>query len=304
MKNDKRILLKVGLTVIISILIVLFGIAFLKETKIGILTNDLVVYFNDVNGLKEGDQVSVNGVAKGKVKKIELTSGDSVKVEFFLAKDVVLKKDYSVSVAMIELMSGKQIYIRPGLSNEPADISKPLVGARNTDVVSLIGTLNEVGSQVKHITNKLDTAIDNLDATVLEIKDIVGDEDLKSNIKGTASNFNIASRNLNLMLAQTRENINSLTDRLNNVAANLDNTVTETKPELKQTISDIRDLTAKVDTLAANLNSFVNSAKDTNSTIGKLVSEDDVYDNLNETIININKLIKKIEKDGIRLRLF
>jgi len=304
MKNDKRILLKVGLTVIISILIVLFGIAFLKETKIGILTNDLVVYFNDVNGLKEGDQVSVNGVAKGKVKKIELTSGDSVKVEFFLAKDVVLKKDYSVSVAMIELMSGKQIYIRPGLSNEPADISKPLVGARNTDVVSLIGTLNEVSSQVKHITNKLDTAIDNLDATVLEIKDIVGDEDLKSNIKGTASNFNIASRNLNLMLAQTRENINSLTDRLNNVAANLDNTVTETKPELKQTISDIRDLTAKVDTLAANLNSFVNSAKDTNSTIGKLVSEDDVYDNLNETIININKLIKKIEKDGIRLRLF
>jgi phospholipid/cholesterol/gamma-HCH transport system substrate-binding protein len=304
MKNDKRVLLKVGLTVIISILIVLFGIAFLKETKIGILTNDLVVYFNDVNGLKEGDQVSVNGVAKGKVKKIELSSGDSVKVEFFLAKDVILKKDYSVSVAMIELMSGKQIYIKPGVSNEPADITKPLVGARNTDVVSLIGTLNEVGDMVKHITNKLDTAIDNLDLTVLEIKGIVSDENLKSNIRGTASNFNVASHNLNLMLADTRQKINSLTDRLNNVASNLDNTVTETKPELKQTITDIRDLTAKVDTLAVNLNALVVSAKDTNSTIGKLVGEDDVYENLNKTIISINKLVKKIEKDGIRLRLF
>lgn len=304
MKNDKRILLKVGLTVIVSILIVLFGIAFLKETKIGVLTNDYVVYFNDVNGLKEGDQVSVNGVVKGKVRKIELTSGDSVKVVFFMAKDVILKKDYTVAVAMIELMSGKQIYVRPGISNEAADITGPLVGAKNTDVVSLIGTLNEVGDLVKHITNKLDTAIDNLDATVLEIKSIVSDEGLKSNIRGTASNFNTASQNLNLMLAQTKENINSLTSKLNNVATNFDNSVTETKPEIRQTITDIKDLTARVDSLAANLNSLVLSARDTNSTIGKLVSEDDAYENLNKTIISINKLIRKIEKDGIRLRLF
>jgi phospholipid/cholesterol/gamma-HCH transport system substrate-binding protein len=285
-------------------LIVLFGIAFLKETKIGIDTNDLVVYFNDVNGLKEGDPVSVNGVVKGKIKKIELEKGDSVRVDFYLAKDVILKKDYMVSVAMIELMSGKQIYIKPGLSNEPADITKPLVGSKNTDVVSLIGTFNVIGDQVKHIADKLDTAIDNLNLTVKDIRDITGDEGLKSNLKGTASNFHEASHNLNIMLADTRNNINSLTEKLNKVASNLDNTVTETKPELKQTISDIRELTSKVDSLAFNLNSFVVSAKDTNSTIGKLVNEDDVYENLNKAIISINKLVKKIEKDGIRLRLF
>jgi len=304
MKNDKRILLKVGLTVIISILIVLFGIAFLKDLRFGLETNDITVFFGDVNGLKEGDPVSVNGVPKGKVKRINLTTGDSVKVEFNLSKDVILKKDCVIEVAMIELMSGKQISIKPGISQEPADISKPLIGAKNTDVVSLIETMNKVGDHVQKMANKLDKTIDGLDKAVLNINDIVGDEGLKSNIRGTASNFNDASRNLNIMLAETRSNINSLTLRLNKIAENVDNTVTDTKPELKETLEDIRILTARIDTVAINLNSLVTNAKDTNSTIGKLTSEDEIYNNLNNTIISINKLIRKIEKDGLRLKIF
>ena len=304
MKNDKRILLKVGLTVIISILILLFGLAFLKDLKYGVETNNITAYFENVNGLKEGDPVSVNGVPKGKIKKIDLTTGDSVKVEFLLSKDVVLKKDYSISVAMIELMSGKQIALKPGVSGELADISKPLVGSKNTDVVSLIETMNDIGGQIKIITVKLDKTMDGLDKAVVNINDIVGDEGLKSNIRGTASNFNAASKNLNVMLSDTKNNINSLTQRLNKIAENIDNTVTDTKPELKGTIDDIRSLTARIDTLTMNLNSLVINASDTNSTIGKLTGDDEIYNNLNKTIISINKLVRKIEKDGIRLRLF
>ena len=282
----------------------LFGLAFLKDLKYGVETNDITAFFGNVNGLKEGDPVSVNGVPKGKIRKIDLTTGDSVKVEFFLSKDVVLKKDYSIAVAMIELMSGKQIAIKPGISSELADITKPLVGAKNTDVVSLIETMNDIGDQIKSITTKLDKTINGLDKAVNNINDIVGDEGLKSNIRGTASNFNAASKNLNVMLTDTRNNINLLTLRLNKIAENIDNTVTDTKPELRETIEDIRNLTARVDTLAINLNSFVVNANDTNSTIGKLTNEDEIYNNLNNTILSINKLIRKIEKDGIRLKLF
>jgi phospholipid/cholesterol/gamma-HCH transport system substrate-binding protein len=304
MDKDKKTLLKVGITIVVSVIILLYGIAFLKDLKFGLATNDLTVYFADVNGLKEGDPVSVNGVSKGKVNKIELSTGDSVRVDFSLSKEVVLKKDYNVSVAMIELMSGKQIYIKPGISNETADINRPLVGAKNTDIVGLIGTMNQVGEDVRMITRKLDTAMSNLSLTVNNINDILGDDVFKSNIKGAASNFNFASRNLNLMLAETRNSLNSLTSRLNNIASNVDNTVSETKPELKETMQDIRLLTSRLDTLTINLNSLVSNAQDSNSTVGKLLSEDDVYNNVNKTLVSINKLVKKIEKDGIRLRIF
>jgi phospholipid/cholesterol/gamma-HCH transport system substrate-binding protein len=304
MGKEKKTVLKVGITVTASIIILLYGIAFLKDLKVGIQTNELTVYFSDVNGLKEGDPVSVNGVSKGKVYKIDLAEGDSVRVDFSLSKDIVLKKDYKVSIAMIELMSGKQIYIKPGVSSEYADITKPLIGEKNTDVVSLIGTLSQVGSDVRQITQKMDTAMDKLSLTIEHVNQIAGDEGLKSNIRGAAFNFNLASRNLNLMLSETRNNLNSLTARLNSIAENVDNTVVETKPELKETMQDVRLLTSRIDSLAINLNSLVGDAKDSNSTVGKLLTEDDMYDNINKTLLSINKLVKKIEKDGIRLSLF
>ncbi len=304
MDKDKKTLVKVGFTVLVSIILLLWGVAFLKDLKFGLETNDLTVYFPDVNGLKEGDPVSVNGVVKGKIISINLAPGDSVKVEFSLSKEVTLRKDYEVSVSMIELMSGKQIYVKPGSSKENADITKPLVGAKTNDIVGLIGTMTEIGDDVKLITHKLDTAMTKMTVTIEHVNDIVGDDGLKSNIKGAASNFNVASRNLNLMLADTRSSINSLTAKLNNIAANIDNTVTDTKPELKETMQDVRILTGRLDSLTINLNSLVLNASDSNSTVGKLLSEDDIYENINKALLSINKLVKKIEKDGIRLRLF
>jgi phospholipid/cholesterol/gamma-HCH transport system substrate-binding protein len=303
MSSDRTNKFKVGITVVIALFILLYGIVFLKDFKVGIETYDLVVYFHDVNGLKEGDQVSVNGVPKGKVNKIELV-GDSVRVLFYISKDVVLKKDYSVSVAMIELMSGKQIAVKPGKGPELADISKPLIGSPSSDFVSLIGTMNEIGGDVKQLTEKLNGTIDKLDATITDINEITSDENLKSNIRGTAMNFNSASKNFNSILEENRQSLRSLTTRLNSIANNFDETLVETKPELKNTISDIRLLTGRVDSLTLNLNQFVLNAKDSNSTVGKLLTDDDFYNNLNKTVLSINKLVKKIEKDGVRLRLF
>lgn len=304
MDKDKRTLVKVGITIVVSIIMLLWGVAFLKDIKFGLETNDITVYFSEVNGLKEGDPVSVNGVVKGKIVKIELAQGDSIKVDFSLAKEVILKTDYEISVAMIELMSGKQVYIKPGTSKEVADITKPLVGAKTNDIVGLISTMTEVGQDVKTIAKKLDTAMTKMTITVDNINSIVGDDGLKSNIKGAASNFNLASMNLNLMLADTRKSINSLTVKLNNIATNVDNTVSDTKPEIKETMEDVRSLTARLDTLTINLNELVLGTKDPNSTVGKLFTQDDMYDNINKALLNINKLVKKIEKDGIRLKLF
>jgi phospholipid/cholesterol/gamma-HCH transport system substrate-binding protein len=303
MNRNRIINLKVGITVIISIFILLYGIAFLKDFKVNLRTNDLVVYFSDVNGLQEGDQVGVNGVPKGKVTSIDL-EGDSVKVLFNLSKDVVLKKDYYISIAMIELMSGKQISIKPGKSNELQDISKPLIGSKSNDVVTLIETMNNVGDEVKEISLKIDKTVDNMNSAVKNINDIVGDASLKSNIKGTALNFNTASQNLVGLLEENRQSLKTLTSRLNSIADNVDETVIDTKPELKQTFDDIKDLTNRLDSIAFNFNNILITVKDSSSTVGKLLTDHQLYNNLNKAILSMDKLIKQIKEKGIKLRLF
>lgn len=303
MDKTKASKLKVGITVIVSIIIVLYGIAFLKGFKFGVVTNDLVAYFGDVNGLKVGDQVSVSGVPKGKVKDVEL-EGDSVRISFTLARDVILKKDCSISIEMQELMSGKQLAIKPGRSSELADITKPLRGSTSMDIISLIGTMNQVGEDVKDISAKLNKTTDDLNTIIMNVNDIVGDEGFKSNIKGSASNFNAASKNLDLLLEENRHNLSVLTSKLNSLADNLENTVTDTKPDLKETITNVRILTFKLDSLTDNFNQLVSNTRDTNSTVGKLLTDDEFYINLNNTVLNIDKLVKQIKKEGIKLRIF
>lgn len=295
--------LKVGVTVVLAVIILLYGIAFLKSFKVDVETNELVVYFTDVNGLKEGDPVSVNGVPKGKVNTIEL-AGDSVKVSFRLGNDVVLKKDYIMTVSMIELMSGKQISVKPGKSTELADLSKPLTGAKANDVVTLIETMNDVGDQVKGIAIKMDSTIMNFNTAVNNINEIVGDPSLKSDIKSTAGNFNAASINLNSLLVENRNSLRTLTQRLNSIADNVDNTVSETRPEIKETMGDIRLLTSRLDSIAFSFNQFIIDTRDSNGTVGRLITDDKLYDNLNMTVTSLDKLIKQINKKGIRLRLF
>ncbi|RPI14239.1 MAG: MCE family protein [Ignavibacteriae bacterium] len=303
MNRTRSNYLKVGITVVLAVVILLYGIAFLKSFKVDVETNDLIAYFTDINGLKEGDPVSVNGVPKGKVTAIDL-AGDSVKVSFRLGKDVLLKKDYNITVAMIELMSGKQIAIKPGKSHELADITKPLTGSKANDVITLIETMNNVGDQVSAVAMKMDSTIESLNLAVKNINDIVGDPGLKSDIKSTAGNFNAASINLNSLLVENRNNLRNLTSRLNSIADNVDNTITDAQPEIKETMGDIRSLTSRLDSIAFSLNQFITDTRDPEGTVGKLISDDKLYENLNKTVISLDKLIKQINNKGIRLRLF
>jgi ABC-type transporter Mla subunit MlaD len=106
------------------------------------------------------------------------------------------------------------------------------------------------------------------------------------------------------MIADTKKSVNQLTLNLNGVVDKVGTTMDETRPELKGTFEDIRQLTSKLDTLTVNLNNLVVSTKDSNSTVGKLMTQDDLYENINKTVQSINKLVKQIKKDGIKFNIF
>jgi phospholipid/cholesterol/gamma-HCH transport system substrate-binding protein len=303
MEDTRKVNLKVGITVIVAVLILLYGLAFLKEFNLNLNEYEVSAYFHDVIGLKEGDPVAVSGYTKGKVKRID-NEGDSVKVTFSLAKDIVIKKDYRIQVTMLELMSGKQISVFPGRSNELADVSKPLSGEKGWDVVALIQSMGEVTLTSRSVVSRLDSVMAELNKTTRSVTSLVNDETFRSNIHTSASNFNAASKNLNSLIEENRNSLRGITGKLHSVADNLDQTISQTRPELHETIRDIRDLTSKMDTLTMNFNQIALNAQDSTNTVGKLLTGDEFYKNLNKTVNSINRLVQKINKDGIRLRLF
>jgi phospholipid/cholesterol/gamma-HCH transport system substrate-binding protein len=294
---------KVGLFVFIAVLVVLMSIFWAKGFSVGLDMQEYSVYFPKVSGINEGDMVSVNGVRKGKIDKIELT-GDSVRVMFSIDKNIKLKKDYDIYVAATELTGGKVLYIEPGKSSAEIDPSQSLRGNPGADFASLMNSFADITTDVKSLIGEFKTSTENLNAVILNVNDIVGDAGLKGNIRTTMSNLATSSQNLNLLLADSKNGINRITSELENTVGNVDNVVSENGNELKNTLQDIQTLTTSVDTLVSNLNIVVGHFQDKDKGIGKFLTDDKFFDNMNETLVQIEKLSKNIRKNGIKLNIF
>lgn len=186
--------LKVGIFVFIAIVIVLTTVFWTKGFVIGAGQNDVTVYFqSSVGGLNEGDAVTVKGVRKGEIQKITLV-GDSVKVEFTLAKDVVIKSDYSVEVAMTSFTSGKQLYIDPGKQDPVINFDRPLIGSDAGDINTVMKQMKDLSTEVGVLITKFQTNSDKLNDVLINVNEIVGDGQLKMDLKSTMSNFEVTSK--------------------------------------------------------------------------------------------------------------
>lgn len=303
MPNKRYAEFKVGIFVVIATLIVLFTVFWAKGFTINLSQNDFKVYFPKISGLNEGDQVSVNGVRKGKIDKIEL-EGDSVKIKFSLDKSVSIKKDYSIFVSTTELTGGKVLYIEPGKSTESVDPDIALHGSPGVDFGSLLNSFGEITKDVKSLLGKFQNTTDSLSIVINNVNEIVGDGFVKSNIRTTLSNLASSSANLNQLVSESRSGIGRLTDKAGTTFDNIDNTVTDNGRELKNTLTEIQNLTSTVDTLVASLNIVVNDIQNKKSGIGKFMSDDQFFNNVNNTLTEIEKLTKKIRKDGVKINLF
>jgi len=295
--------IKVGFFVLIAIVIVISAIFWVKGFLVTKDQVDLNVYFQQVSGLNVGDPVTVKGVRMGRVNSIEL-DGDSVKVEFTLDESVKLKEDYKIEIAILELMGGKQLYITPGKSPNEINNTKPLSGNNSTDFSSIIKSVAELSTDVKSLIQNFSKTNENLNDVLVNINDIVGDGQMKRNLKSTISNVEVTSRNLNSLVSENRLSLRNLTKKADYTIDNVNEVMDENSPEINSTLKEMHILTTKVDTLITNLNLIVTDIQNQKGSVGKLMYDEEFYENINKALLEIERLTKKIRKDGIKINLF
>ena len=303
MSNKKYSEVKVGIFVFFAALIVLSTIFWAKGVLIGKTQRDLYAYFQTINGINIGDPVTVNGVKKGKILDIDL-EGDSVKVKFSVDRDIKIKKDYKVEISVLELMGGKQLFINPGKSDEEINYEMPLSGVSAADVTKIMKDVSGMTDNVKELLNKFDKAADNLNAVLINVNDIVGDKNVRYDLKSTLSNIEITSRNLNALVSENKTTLRQLTNKIGGTVDNINGLVVDTRPDLKNTFNDFSILTSRVDTLVGNLNIVISDIQQQKSGLGKFIYDDKFFDNLNKTLQELQSLSKKIRKDGLKINIF
>ena len=284
MKDQRRTEIKVGITVIVGLILFLWILGWAKNFILASKEKTVQIRFDNVAGLEIGDYVTVNGVRKGNVRDIEVQS-DNVLVTASLNNDTDLRQDAVFGLAMLDMMGGKKIDIKPGSSPEPLDYSKIQKGVFYSDipaVMSFVGSMqDDLISTLKQVKVSLNS-----------LNNYLTDQKLNDNIKSSVANVSELTSKLNIMIEENRQSIKKITANSADLTNDAKDFYQKNQNSISTSITEAESVLKKTDSLVTSLNSFTNEIKTKNNTVGKILYDEKLYNDLNESIKQVNELTK------------
>lgn len=308
---------KLAVTVIIAVVILVWGINFLKARALFDSNNVFYGVYDQVDGLKVSSGVIYRGYSVGQVSAIKFMGErfDKVLVQFTVGKNLEIPSNSIASIQNADLMGGKAIHLVPG--DAPAY-------AKNGDTLRTqlaLGLMEQLNEQLEPLKRKAENIMVSLDTVLLALQDIFS-ENASGNIRGslksvshTLNNMEQASGTLNEMLAQESGRISDILKNLHSITANLKGSNEEITQSLENitTISDslkavnlnrtilyLNDVLVQVDSVMTKINRG-------KGTLGGMVNDTELYYNLAAVSDNLNKLLldfKQNPKRYVNLSVF
>ena len=280
--------IKTGIIVIGGILLFILGFGYLKSSSLFDNSKTFYAVYKHVGGLQAGTAVSINGLAVGKVNNVEFkdATGDLL-VTFHVDSDFKFSKSSIAEIYDTGIIGGKGIQIKPVF--ESGNIAQ----SGDTLLASIKPGLTDLVQQnLRPLQNMVEGAVSNADSLLVnfnQILDLQTKQNLRESIKGLnelIQSFQVTARNLNGVLANNKENLNSSLTNINIVTTNLamlsDSLANAGLPKT------IRSL----ETTMANLDKIVSGIQKGEGTIGKLMHNEELYANLTAASKQLDLLLQ------------
>jgi phospholipid/cholesterol/gamma-HCH transport system substrate-binding protein len=288
---------------VVGIVLLVLGFNFLKGNNLFKKNNYIYAKYQDVQGLSKSNPVVINGLQVGRIENLD--GGKSMKqiiVTVSLTKDVNIP-DNSLAVINPNLLGGSAtLEIQLGNSTnylkEGDTVLTTLSGGAFDEALKVI---NPVLYEVRNSVKSLDS--------VLHVVTGVFDPATKNNIKGIVANLNTTTASFALSAVSLEKILNTqngaLASSLNNVSAFTAN-LNSNNAKLDSILENTRIVTANfaainlkktLDTLNVAINNFKESSEKINSkdgTLGLLLNDTKLYDNLQSTANKLNILLDDV----------
>jgi len=298
MKDQRKTDIRVGLTVIVSLLLFIWIIGWAKNFSLNSNRTEVTVKFQNIAGLEVGDNVSVNGVRKGYVNEI-VTKSDLVFVKMSLDPDIDLRMNAAFTVMMLDLMGGKKVEITPGNAEEKLDVKQIQAGSFSADVPSVM-------MMVGKLENELPQMFKQVNVTLASLNAYLADKNLQSDVKTTASNLVVISDQLKNVINENRNQIKLLTSNSVTLTSEAKDFFAKNKESLQTAIVDVSALVKKTDVFISKLDALVVETKEQKNTAGKLLYDDTLFKDLKEILADVKQLVKilneQLKNEGLKVK--
>ena len=282
MKFTKEI--KIALVSIFGIVVLFFGLQFLKGLSVFSNDNAMYVAFSDATGLAVSSPVYANGYRVGVVKSLDYNYDPHGKI----VAEIGLNKEMRVPVGShAELASDLlgNIKINLVLSDDPIHmigVGDTISGDMEQGIMSKVGEIMPV---IMDIAPKLDSIMSSLNL-------LLSDPALRNtlhNVEGMTNNLNATSQELKTLSASLNREVPTMMNKANGVLDNIQ--------QLTHNLSqiDVAAMNAKVNQTLANVEQMTQKLNSNEGTLGLLMRDQTLYNNLTATAASADSLLTDLK---------
>ena len=283
--------IKAAIFVLTTIFLFIFGFNFLKGSSLLDKQKTVYAVYDEVDGLLVGANVMINGLSIGNVTDLDFLPNSTKIVVTLKVKDKInFSSNSSATIYETGVLGGLAIAIEP-------IFQKGMVVKSGDTLNSNIrpGLTELINRQIEPLQRKLESTLTSVDS-IFSGASYVLNKDTQNDIK---------------------ESLNTLTSAvkaINNSSLIIEKTLTEKNTQINNSIDNIESITTNLSNVSKELNNFgiagvlsnleksvdginliVSNLNSDNSSLGKLISNNDVYENLNLSIESLNLLINDIK---------
>ena len=289
MKLSKEI--KAAFFVLTTILLFIFGFNFLKGSSLLDRQKTIYAVYDEVDGLLVGANVMINGLSIGNVTELDFLPGSTKILVTLKVRDKLnFSSKSTASIYETGVLGGLAISIEPIFERES------IVKTGDTLNSSVRPGLTElINRQIEPLSRQLQSTITSVDSIFTGASNVLNSqtqEEIKESINVLTSAIK-AINNSSIIIEETltakSSQINNTIDNFEKISSNL----SEVSDELNS--FGLSNLLSNLEVSVDGISSIVNKLDSDKSTIGKLINEDEVYNNLNSSIESLNSLISDIK---------
>jgi len=279
---------KVGLTVIISTAILVLGIILGKGFKFEPDKIQIRVKFDNIGGMVPGDPVTVNGVREGKV--LDVYTDDRLVVALLEISDQVqLYEDATFVIISAELLAGMRVEIHPGYTDKNINMAKQPFNGRYG------GRIADLGLTIDDLAKNLSTLSFKIDSTVTMVNVFLREGQLQENIGKTIANLDSVSGTLMRFISSNSNNLSGAIVNLEKGSDKFNALMDSNKTSISSSIQNIGKISTRLDTMTSSLQVIIKQIENKEGTLGKMVHDTTLYQNLNKTLASIDSLARQVK---------
>tara|TARA_R110002072_G_scaffold1989_2_gene16327 strand:- start:50702 stop:52054 length:1353 start_codon:yes stop_codon:yes gene_type:complete len=241
----------------------------------------------DASGIFPKTPIKVAGISAGRIKSIELADNNAL-ITFEVLKKISIPKNSKLRIKTVGFLGDKYLEIVIGDSTEELE--------ENSFISS-----NE-GAGLENLIKDAGTVLKDVKVIVASMKESLAPEGEEPPMKQILADVKDSTAALKRIVTSNEEKLNELIENMNNFSKDIAYQMDE--DEKGSSMEKIKAILGNADKMMGDLQKLVADVKAGKGTVGKLLVEEDIADEVQQTLAGVKKLVGKVDQIRTELALF